>query len=111
VHDFFDINRPLYFVIEEFDLAAHALKMGLNPKLTSERQRRCLLYWQQPVRARLESKVQDFMVEKHLNAYTTCPEGMGVNVFVTARLAGLKLDKTRNISTSHHIALVGYKKA
>ncbi len=39
---------------------------------------------------------------------TNCPEGQGVNVFATARLAGLRFDKTRRIGIVHKIALVGH---
>ncbi len=42
-----------------------------------------------------------------LNTITTCPEGMGVNVYATARAHGLILEKIRDLKMCRHIALIG----
>jgi hypothetical protein len=65
------------------------------------------LYWQGIVRADLKRSLKAAMGYLGCDAATLCPEGRGVNVFVTARLAGIKLDKTRRITIDHHIALIG----
>lgn len=48
------------------------------------------------------------MIEHGLNIAALCPEGMGLNVYVTARLAGLYLEKIHNLSICRHVALVGH---
>lgn len=52
-------------------------------------------------------RVRDAMKKLHCDAVTFCPEALGVNVFVTCRKAGLKLNKTRRLRFDHHIALIG----
>lgn len=105
----FDLSKPLYFIHSEFDLAEHARRMKEKHPQWSDRQCRCVLYWQPASRKRLSTEVSVFMHKFGFNQYTTCPEGLGVNVYATARLAGLRLEKIRNISICRHVALVGLK--
>jgi hypothetical protein len=71
-----------------------------------------VLYWQGTSRKQLAERLHAarFLPEAWKLVWTTCPEAMGVNVFVTARLAGLFLDKTRHLSICRHVALIGYGK-
>lgn len=109
IHRFIDISRPMYLVYSaRFDLAGHAEKMKKYHPTWSARQCRNVLYWQGTVRAGLRRRVRAAMGYLACDAATYCPEGMGVNVFVTARLAGLRLDKTRHLSVDHHVALIGH---
>lgn len=109
LEEYFDTSKPLLFVHSEFDLAAHAGRMKQLHPNWSERQCRCVLYWQSRSRKQLESRARLTMVEYGLSRITLCPEGMGLNVYATARLAGLHLEKIHNLSICRHVALVGHR--
>lgn len=94
----------------EFDLQAHALSMKKKHPEWSDRQCRCVLYWQGKSRKQLKERTQAAVAHLGTDAVSTCPEAMGVNVFVTARLSGLVLDKTRNLSVCRHISMLGWRK-
>ncbi|MEM5789005.1 MAG: hypothetical protein AAGU11_16960 [Syntrophobacteraceae bacterium] len=105
--DYLDTARPVYLVFEYFWLKNHADGMREKHPGWTDRQCRNLLYWQGIVRAGLKRNVAAAMSILGCDVVTYCPEGQGVNVFATARLAGLALDKTRRICIDHHIALIG----
>jgi len=106
----FELCDELYLVLYEFDLAAHEERMrALHPDW-SEKQLRCVLYWQPKSRKQLKERARLAMFKLDLNQVTYCPEGMGVNVYVTARLAGLKLEKIRELRICRHVALIGNRK-
>lgn len=108
---FIDISLPMYLVRAQFNLRSHAERMkSMHPGWTN-RQCRSVLYWQNSVRAKLRDKVRTAMSDLSCDAVTFCPEGMGLNVFVTARLAGLRLDKTRRLEMDNHVALIGSAKS
>ena len=105
--DFFDLSKPLYFVHSEFDLEADiARRKKMTPGQT-EHQYRCVLYWQGSSRKQMKERARVAMWELGLNAITTCPEGMGVNVYATARTNGLKLERIRDLKMCRHVALIG----
>jgi len=109
--DYFHPGRPFYLVHSEFDLKAHAARMKEKHPGWTERQCRCVLYWQSQSRKQLADRVWVAalrMKQSRIPRYTTCPEGMGVNVFLTARLAGLNLEKTRHLKICRHVALVQF---
>jgi len=110
VIDFFDLTKSIYIVHSEFDLESHAAEMKKRHPHWSDRQARCLLYWQGKSRKQLKERVTWAMMKKNADKVTYCPEAMGVNVFVTCRLSGLHLDKTRSISICRHVALIGHTK-
>ena len=105
--DVIDTTQPMYLVSAMFNLKYHAELMKIRHSGWSDRQCRNVLYWQQIVRADLRRAVKAAMGFLGCDVVTYCPEGFGVNVFVTARAAGLKLDKTRRIWIDHHVALIG----
>lgn len=107
---YFDLSKPLYFIHSEFDLKTHEKKMKVGHPGWSNRQCRCLLYWQGSSRKQMNQRVYSAIDILGTNRHTTCPEAMGVNVFVTAKNSGLTLDKTRHINTARHITLMGYKR-
>ena len=110
IGDLVDLSQPIYLVAAAFNLEYQAEKMRKKYPHWTDRQCRCCLYWQGKVRAHLRRAARAAMGFLGCDAYVYCPEGYGVNVFVTARLAGLKLDKTRRIKIDHHVALIGTKK-
>ncbi len=103
----FDLSKPLYFVHSEFDLDADILRRKKMTPGQSERQYRCVLYWQETSRKQMRERAKMAMWTLNLNAYTACPEGMGVNVYATARVSGLKLERIRHLKTCRHVALIG----
>jgi len=92
-----------------FNLEYHAETMKLRHPEWTPRQCRNLLYWQNIVRKDLKSAVKAAMGFLRCDGVSYCPEGLGVNVFVTARLAGVKLDKIRRLKIDRHVALIGTK--
>ena len=109
ITEFFDLNKSIYIVHSYFNLDLHARRMKRKHPHWTERQARCVLYWQGKSRKHLKGRTSLAMEEYNCDNFTLCPEAMGVNVFVTCKLSGLKLDKTKNISICRHIALIGSK--
>lgn len=108
VTEVFDLEKPLYFVHSEFDLEAHAARMKEKHPNWSERQCRCVLYWQGTSRKQMKERVELARWNLRTTNDTACPEGLGVNVFATARLAGLDLERTRQIKTCRHVSMLGH---
>lgn len=90
----FDLSRPVYAVVNEFDLGAHATRMLAKHPKWSDRQCRCVLYWQGTARKQLKEKIEKVLANPALAGYgsTWCPEGMGVNVTETMKAAGVVLE-------------------
>ena len=109
LHHYFDVSRPMSLVHSEFDLEKHAKRMRTEHPQWSERQCRCLLYWQPTSRKQMRARTSAAMWTIGCNAKTECPEAMGLNVFATAAVSGLKLDRTRNIRTARHVCLIGWR--
>lgn len=110
IEDFFDISTPMYLVHSEFDLAAHQDRMlSLHPEW-SDRQCRCVLYWQPKSRKQLKERSAEAMKFLGLDGVAMVPEAMGLNVYATARLSGLHLERIRDLKTCRHVALIGHKK-
>lgn len=112
VGDFIDLSKNHWFIISRFDLASHVEKMKLKPrkdgKAWTEKQARCVLYWQKSVVNKLEAACVVFAKLEDL-VYTLVPEAMGVHVIKTARQFNIPI-KTRPTDTIYKIALVGYPK-
>ena len=88
----FDTTEPVYAVINEFDFGAHVEKMRDKHPDWSDRQLRCVLYWQATARKQLKAKVLEAL--KSLPGYfvSFSPEGQGVNVTKTMENAGVILE-------------------
>lgn len=109
IDTYLDINKPLYLVIEEFDLTQHIQRMlTLHPNW-SDRQARCCLYWQKGVRNKLKERVKLVMDILGTTAYTTIPEGMGCQMYTTCLHSGLKLERIKGLKLHRQVAIVGYK--
>jgi hypothetical protein len=94
----------MWFVVVTFDLQTHINKMLSKHPDWSDRQARCVLYWQPKVNKQLENEAKLFCAFKPLK-YTTCPEAMGVNVIKTAKRLGLPIS-SRPQNIVYQIALV-----
>lgn len=108
IQDFIDIKKPMFLIVEAFNLDAHV--QHYLSKGWSERQAKCVLYWQNGVRSRLKGKCMAF-IKSHTGFITTlCPEAMGVNVIATAQLAGIPI-KPQPDGIVYKIALAGVSNA
>ena len=109
-YSFFGMNekKQFYLVHSEFNLEAHAAKIKQRHPYWTERQCKNVLYWQGTSRKQLKGRVSEALniLGGEWNV-TDCPESMGVNVYVTARLSGLKLERIRYLKMCRHIALLG----
>ncbi len=102
----YDLSKPSYLVVVEFDLAAHAHKMlSIHPSW-SERQAKCVLYWQGSVAKQLRLETEHYLKIIPNLVATSCPEAMGLNVIATAQLAGVPI-RPRPVDKVFKIALLG----
>ncbi len=107
IEDFIDPTRPIWLVIEEFDLGGHIAKMlTLNPHW-SNRQARCVLYWQGTVNKKLELSCQTIATQHPGSHYTICPEAMGVDVIHTVKQFGVPI-MPRPVNQVFKVGLVCY---
>ena len=97
--------RKWFALVEDFDLKAHAEKMKAAHPDWTERQARCVLYWQNGVRKRLSEKALKEYRPLEGDILLTIPEACGVNVFATMAQHGLILKK--NPDVVHKIMLIG----
>jgi predicted metal-binding protein len=88
----FDMTQPIYAVVNEFDFGAHVDKMRAKHPDWSDRQLRCVLYWQSTARKQLKVKIVETLKKFPGYAVTMSPEGQGVNVTETMRNAGVILE-------------------
>lgn len=105
-----DIEKPIYIVAIRFNLGAQSRRMKtLHPDWT-DRQCRCLLYWQGTVNKRLKQEVNKVLVNKKLgNIVEFNPEGAGVNVTLTCFYSDIKLEWPPR-KYVYKLALVGFAK-
>jgi len=108
VGEIFNLNKDLWFVIEKFDLKVHAVRMKQKHPNWSDKQCKCVLYWQAGVRKKLRILTEEFVKDKDY-IWTNCPEAMGVNVFKTFHKLGLVMK--RNPDIVNKVALVGFPKS
>jgi len=110
--DVFDVAKPFWAVVNEFDLAAHRARLQAKHPDWSRRRLDCCLYWQAGARKALHAQVQDWMVRRDdidgLRA-VFCPEAMGVNVTATLKAAGIELEWPP-VNIARQVALVGGKR-
>ena len=105
VEDYFDLSRALWLIVVPFNLAGHISAMRQKHPNWSERQARCVLYWQAGVNKELRLEASRFARNNGL-IYTLCPEAMGVQVIRTARLLEIPISP-RPIDYIFKIALLG----
>lgn len=108
VEDYIDLDRPLWLVVEPFDLASHISRMRTKHPDWSVRQLKCVLYWQGGVNSRLGKGCQE-LASAVGGIYTICPEAMGVQVIKTTKRTGIPI-KPRPDGYVFKVGLVGFKK-
>ncbi len=110
VDEVMNLSRPYYFVYSRFDLEKHAANMKSKHPSWSDRQCKCVLYWQGTARKRLREHVREALTQINPTPdyLTYLPELHGVNVYESCRDAGLVLDSIAGMRICTHIALLGY---
>lgn len=90
----FDLQQPVFAIINEFDLGAHVERMRTDHPGYSMRQLECCLYWQNTARKQLREQVNLFLLEHCDFGFMAdnCPEAGGVNVTETLRRVGVELE-------------------
>jgi hypothetical protein len=108
VGEYFDMGRPLYLVHSEFNLANHILRMEKKHPDWTLKQCRCVLYWQNTSRKQLKERAAVAASLLGTDRMAMVPEAMGINVYATARISGLKLERIRHMAICRHVAMLGY---
>ncbi len=104
IEEWLENTDELRFACVSFNLKEHAGRMLERNPHWSQRQARCLLYWQPKVNKALRSLVDTLVHENGLKI-TYCPEAMGVNVIKTAQSVGIPIEAPPK-DIVHKIALV-----
>lgn len=103
----FDMSKPIYAIYNVFNLGEHVEKMWAKHPGWTDRQLRCVLYWQGTARKRLREKIGEFMLaHPEVDIVETCPEAMGVNVTATMAAVGIELEWPP-VNVAYQIALAG----
>jgi predicted metal-binding protein len=106
--DEYDLDKPVFAIINMFFLQDHVFRMAeLHPDW-SERQLKCVLYWQGGARKQLAKKCAEFLKEHPGYNIETCPEAMGVNVTATLKNVGIQLEWPPVI-IARQVALAGVR--
>ncbi len=106
LREILNLSLPVYCVYNAFDLAGHIAKMRRGHPDWTERQLRCVLYWQGRARKQLRGKVRGFL-EDHPDCIAVyCPEGAGIDVTATMASVGINLEWPP-VSAAYQVALVG----
>ena len=103
----YDAARPVWAVVNEFDLGAHVERMRAAHPEWSDRQLRCVLYWQGGARAELARKIKAALSTLPGCRAETCPEAMGVNVTATLAAEGITLEWPP-VRIARQVALIAY---
>ena len=105
----YDLSKPVYAIINEFDLRGHVERMRAAHPEWSHRQLVCCLYWQSTARKQLMAKIKEFLREHPGYSVEACPEAMGVDVTQTLGNEGFKLEWPPE-KWACQVALAGIKK-
>lgn len=113
IDEFIDTSKPMYIVYNEFDLEAFSKSLKARHPDWSDRQTRCVLYWQKGAKKSLREKVKCAVnaITPKPDFIESSPEEFGVNLYATCLRVGLKLDPINRMKICRHMALVGYKKS
>jgi len=107
--DVFDIDKPIYAIINTFDLESHIGRMRAKHPEWSPRQLKNCYYWQHQARKGLKQGIITFLKEHRDYHVTACPEGMGMNVTKTLENIGIHLQWPPETVT-YQVAVVGIRK-
>lgn len=109
IEDFMDINRPMWLVVERFDLLAQERRMLEKHPGWSKRQARNCLYWQSLNRKKCRIKADEALEILGADIWTMCPEAMGVHVYETGAKSGIIYEEIADMQFVTRTALVGFR--
>ena len=110
IKEVLNLKKPIYIVYNEFDLAAHMKRMSRLHPNWSEAMLRNVYYWQNKSRAQLKTRISTAMILLNTNVHIANAEAMGVNLYATCFVNGLKLERIKTLKTCRHVALIGWRK-
>lgn len=87
----YDLNKPIYAIVNDFDMHSHTKKMKEQHPKWSYRQCSCVLYWQPSAKKKLLEKINKTQIPAGYEI-VKLPEGMGVDVTGTLASAGITLE-------------------
>jgi len=107
------VDKKMWLVHSEFNLANHVKKMRKKHPEWSEVQLRNLLYWDKTSKRQMKerSKIIQKKLGKRANIAITMGEAHGVNLYVTCKKSGLILEKINmKLKICRHVAILGKAK-
>jgi predicted metal-binding protein len=105
---YYDMSKPVYAIVNSFDLRAHTKKMRKAHPEWSDKQVECCLYWQGTARKELKAGIKEFNKLHPDYVVMIRPEAMGVNVTETVKGIGIKLEWPPKKKV-YQVALAGIK--
>jgi len=108
VTDVLDFNKSIYAIYNIFNYKSHVEKMREKHPKWSDRQVKCVLYWQPKARKQLKEKIKYFSEYFPEYYIVKNPEAQGVNLTKTMKNIGIELEwPPENIA--YQIVLAGMK--
>jgi hypothetical protein len=111
--EFFDLDKPIGFIVISFDLYQHALHwLELRPRWSMD-QARNSRYWQKTIYSKMDKIFQGLSKGRGYNRITTRPEAYGLQVFRTMGNIGFKLyarPGTQKHPLCYKVAMFGFKR-
>jgi predicted metal-binding protein len=108
IEESFNLDKEIWLIIVEFNLHDHINHMKARHPEWSERQARCVLYWQPKVNKILKEACSKFSNTLSSSIFTTCPEALGVNVIQTVKNLGIPIH-SRPKDIVFKVGLVGFQ--
>jgi hypothetical protein len=107
--DVFDMASPFFAVWSTFQLGDHVRRMTAKHPEWTDRQQRCVLYWQGTARKKLKGEIAAFLEAHPLDwLIETTPEAFGCNVTATMKAVGIELHWPPT-ETVYHVAIAGFR--
>jgi hypothetical protein len=110
VTEVLDFSRPIFAIVNEFQLGAHVKHMQKIHPGWSQRQLECCLYWQGTARRRLRLAVVNFLLTNPDYIVLGRPEATGVDVTNTLAQVGINLEWPPKI-VARQVAIAGWPRA
>jgi hypothetical protein len=109
ITEIINIQKSMFFVHSEFDLTKHIKRMQLRHPEWSDRQLRCVLYWQNRSRKQMMERAN--VAARYLQAEVIIPmpEATGIQVYGTCKRSGLLLESIKNLKVCKHVAFIGWR--
>ena len=108
VEEILDVNKEMFLVHSEFNLQAHVDNMKAKHPNWTDKQLRNVLYWQRTSKNQMYERSLEFAKENNFDMLIFMGESVGINMYKTCRLSGLKLEPIKNLKICRHVAVIGH---